>query len=78
LRTDAITAPYSAALAGAGIAAFTRQTVQTDIGSGRLFQVLPEHTLGSRHYYALYPQTRHVRPKVRAFVDHMAEHYRGQ
>jgi DNA-binding transcriptional LysR family regulator len=39
---------------------------------------LPEHTLGSRHYYALYPQTRHVRPKVRAFVDHMAEHYRGQ
>jgi DNA-binding transcriptional LysR family regulator len=65
-------------LAGAGIAAFTRQTVQTDIGSGRLVQVLPGYTLGSRHYYALYPQTRYVAPKVRAFVDHMAEHYRGR
>jgi DNA-binding transcriptional LysR family regulator len=78
LRTDAITALYSAVLAGAGIAAFTRQTVQTDIRSGRLVQVLPGYTLGSRHYYALYPQTRYVAPKVRAFVDHMAEHYSGR
>ncbi|NYH18917.1 LysR family transcriptional regulator [Paraburkholderia bryophila] len=77
LKTDAITALYSAALAGAGIAAFTRQTVQTDIKSGRLVQILPGCTLGSRHYYALYPQTRYVAPKVRAFVDHMAGHYRG-
>jgi DNA-binding transcriptional LysR family regulator len=76
LRTDAIAALYSATLAGAGIAAFTWQTVRTDIGSGRLVQVLPGYTLGSRHYYALYPQTRYVAPKVRAFVDHMAEHYR--
>ncbi|PQV52722.1 LysR family transcriptional regulator [Paraburkholderia sp. BL21I4N1] len=77
LKTDAITALYSAALAGAGIAAFTRQTVQTDLKSGRLIQILPGCTLGSRHYYALYPQTRYVAPKVRAFVDHMAAHYRG-
>lgn len=77
LKTDAITALYSAALAGAGIAAFTRQTVQTDLKSGRLVQILPGCTLGSRHYYALYPQTRYVAPKVRAFVDHMAGHYRG-
>ncbi|HEX7912060.1 MAG TPA: substrate binding domain-containing protein [Paraburkholderia sp.] len=78
LKTDAITALYSAALAGAGIAAFTLHTVQTDLKHGRLIQILPGYTLGSRHYYALYPQTRYVAPKVRAFVDHMAEHYRGR
>ncbi|RAS35888.1 LysR family transcriptional regulator [Paraburkholderia bryophila] len=77
LKTDTITALHAAALAGAGIAAFTRQTVQTDLTSGRLVQILPGCTLGSRHYYALYPQTRYVAPKVRAFVDHMAGHYRG-
>ena len=78
LRTDTITALYSAAKAGAGVAAFTRQTVQTDLANGHLVQILPSYTLGSRHYYALYPQTRHVAPKVRAFVDHMVEHYRGR
>ncbi|MCX4146501.1 LysR family transcriptional regulator [Paraburkholderia madseniana] len=76
LTFDAITALYSAALAGAGIAAFTRHTVQTDLARGRLVHLLPGYSLGTRHYYALYPQTRYVAPKVRAFVDHMAGHYR--
>ncbi|CAB3729685.1 HTH-type transcriptional regulator DmlR [Paraburkholderia sediminicola] len=76
LTFDAITALYSAALAGAGIAAFTRHTVQTDLARGHLVHLLPGYSLGARHYYALYPQTRYVAPKVRAFVDHMAEHYR--
>lgn len=76
LTFDAITALYSAALAGAGVAAFTRHTVQTDLARGHLVHLLPAYSLGARHYYALYPQTRYVAPKVRAFVDHMAEHYR--
>jgi len=38
---------------------------------------LPSFTLAQRHYYALYPQTRHLAPKVRVFVDFMAEHYRA-
>lgn len=78
LRTDAITALYAAVMAGAGIAAFTRQTVHTALQSSHLVQILPGYTLGNRHYYALYPQTRYVAPKVRAFVDHMAEHYRAR
>jgi DNA-binding transcriptional LysR family regulator len=40
--------------------------------------VLPGCTLGRRIYYALYPHTRHVAPKVRAFVDYMSEHYRAR
>ncbi|MET3446110.1 LysR family transcriptional regulator [Ralstonia pickettii] len=78
LMTDAITAAYSAVLAGLGIAAFTWNTVRQELAQGRLVQVLPGCTLGTRIYYALYPHTRHVAPKVRAFVDYMSEYYRAR
>lgn len=74
--TDAITALFAASLAGAGIAAFTERTVRAELARGTLVRVLPQHSLGRGHYYALYPHTRHVNPKVRAFIDFMAEHYR--
>ena len=67
LTTDAITAAYSATLAGVGIAAFTWNTVRPALARGHLVHVLPGCTLGKRFYYALYPHTRHVAPKVRAF-----------
>ena len=75
--TDAITALFSASLAGAGIAGFTERTVRAELARGTLVRVLPQYSLGQSHYYALYPQTRHVNPKVRGFVDFMAEHYRA-
>jgi DNA-binding transcriptional LysR family regulator len=74
-RSDTITALHSAVLCGMGIAAFTLASVQADIKAGRLLRVLPEYTLGERHYYALYPHARHLPAKVRAFVDFMAEYY---
>ncbi|MGO1070360.1 LysR family transcriptional regulator [Lysobacter sp. CA199] len=76
LRVDTIAALYAAVLAGAGIAALTRHTVQSALSGGQLVHLMPGHSLGKRYYYALYPQTQYVSPKVRAFVDHMAEHYR--
>ncbi|WP_333682252.1 LysR family transcriptional regulator [Dyella sp.] len=75
LRMDAITALHAAAIAGAGIAAFTHHTVKDELARGQLVQVLPDYTLGSRHYYAVYPRTRHVTSRVRAFVDYMLEYY---
>ncbi|ODP35311.1 LysR family transcriptional regulator [Pandoraea sp. ISTKB] len=74
--SDAITALFAASLAGQGIAAFTERTVRAELAHGTLVRVLPQHSLGDSHYYALYPQTRHVSPKVRAFIDFMVEHYR--
>ncbi|WP_166221714.1 LysR family transcriptional regulator [Pseudomonas atagonensis] len=75
-KADSISALHAAALAGVGIASFTRATVQDDLLSGRLVQILPNCTLGQRHYYALYPHARHVALKVKVFVDFMAGHYR--
>lgn len=76
MSCDAISALHAAALAGCGIAAFTRVTVQRDIAQGRLVHVLPNYTLGERHYYAIYPQSKHLAPKVRALVDFLADFYR--
>ncbi|MFJ2994460.1 LysR family transcriptional regulator [Pandoraea sp. NPDC087047] len=74
--TDAITALFAASLAGTGIAAFTERTVRAELARGTLVRVLPQYSLGRSHYYALYPHTRHVNSRVRAFIDFMAEHYR--
>lgn len=73
---DTITALYSAAKCGLGIAALTWHTVRADLQAGALVRVLPQVTLGQRTYAALYPRTRHVQPAVRAFIDFMATHYR--
>ena len=75
-KADSISSLHAAALAGVGIAAFTRATVQDDLLSGRLVQILPNCSLGQRHYYALYPHAPHVALKVRVFVEFMLEHYR--
>ena len=76
-KTDTITSLHSAALAGMGIAAFTRATVQPDLQSGQLVPILPDYNAGQRHYYALYPHARHLAPKVRAFVEFMAQYYKA-
>lgn len=77
MRCDAISALHAAAIAGCGITALTRVTVKRDLEQGRLVHVLPNYTLGERCYYAIYPQSKHLAPKVRAFVDFLAEFYRA-
>ncbi|KWO47982.1 LysR family transcriptional regulator [Burkholderia sp. MSMB1459WGS] len=75
LRLDAITAIHASAVAGLGIGAFTHLTVRGDLERGRLVHVLPDYTLAQRKYYALYPKARHVAPKLRAFIDFIADLY---
>lgn len=77
LRTDCVATIYEAARAGQGIAALTWHTVRTAIGRGQLVHVLPHCHVGRYSYHALYPQTRHLPPKVRAFMDFMARHYQS-
>jgi DNA-binding transcriptional LysR family regulator len=77
-HTDTITALHAYAIAGGGVAAFTLTTVQDDLLAGRLVRVLPEFTLGARHYYALYPNARNLPAKVRAFVNYMADFYQSK
>lgn len=66
----------SAALAGLGIAATGSFIVHEDLRRGDLLRILPGYALAPRELYVLYPQNRHLSPKVRAFVDFAVAWYR--
>lgn len=65
----------SAALAGLGITATAAFIVQEDLRRGDLLRILPGFTMKPRELYAMYPQNRHLSPKVRAFVDFAVSWY---
>ncbi|OWY28061.1 LysR family transcriptional regulator [Herbaspirillum robiniae] len=61
--------------AGMGITASASFVVHEDLRRGDLVKLLPGYQLQSRDLYALYPQNRHMSPKVRAFIDFVSEYY---
>lgn len=63
------------ALAGTGIATTASFIVHDDVRSGALVPVLAGYTTRPRELYVLYPQNRHLSPKVRVFVDFAAARY---
>lgn len=63
------------AVAGLGIAVHSSWHVIEDLRAGRLVQVLPEYPLAESGIYAVMPQRRLVPPRVRAFVDFLAERF---
>lgn len=58
-----------ALLAGMGIALIPTFVVADALKDGRLIRVLPSFRCENHSLYALYPSSRHLSPKVRAFVD---------
>jgi DNA-binding transcriptional LysR family regulator len=62
---------HEAAKDGLGIAMLLFPRVAADLEAGRLVRVLPDWTAATFPIHAVYPSTRHLSPKVRAFVDHL-------
>jgi DNA-binding transcriptional LysR family regulator len=63
------------AVAGVGIAVHSSWHVIDDLRAGRLVQVLPDYPLAESGIYAVMPQRRLVPPRVRAFVDFLADRF---
>lgn len=65
-----------AALAGLGVALLPIWCIADDLGSGRLVRVLPEFdatpTVFDHNIYAVYEKTRYLPPKIRVFIDYLA------
>jgi DNA-binding transcriptional LysR family regulator len=57
------------ALIGAGITAIPESSVQSDIEAGRLRRLLPQYSLPSIYFFAVYPSTVALPAKTRAFID---------
>jgi len=65
----------SAAVRGLGIAYGPIDFFRDDICAGRLVQVLPDYELPRATIYAVYPATRRLSAKVKAFNDFMARYF---
>jgi DNA-binding transcriptional LysR family regulator len=70
-------AAHAWALEGAGIAMKSIWDVGDDITAGRLRRVLPSYSISAAPLHAIYPHSRHLAPRVRAFVDYLGEKLRG-
>jgi DNA-binding transcriptional LysR family regulator len=63
-----------ALLGGGGVTLTPTFVVGADIQSGRLMAVLTSYKTLEVSIYAVYPQRKHLSPKVRAFVDFLSDH----
>lgn len=64
----------SAAVSGLGIAYLPTFLVGAELQAGRLVSVLPDWMDdGEGAVHAVYPASRHLSPKVRVFIDYLAE-----
>lgn len=65
-----------AALAGLGIAALPAFIVHEDLAAGRLVALLQDwEDAADGGVYAVYPASRNLSPKVRVFIDFLAERF---
>lgn len=73
LRMNNSLALREAVLQGAGVMLTPSFVVGADIRAGRLTAVLTDYTAMEVSIYAVYPQRKHLSPKIRAFVEFMTE-----
>lgn len=66
---------HDASLAGLGIAMHSTWQVCEDLRRGRLVQLLADYPIAATGIHAVMPQRRLVPPRVRAFVDFLAERF---
>jgi DNA-binding transcriptional LysR family regulator len=62
-----------AALAGLGLVYLPTYLLSDDLRAGRLVPLLLDHTHPGTWLYAVYPENRHLSPKVRAMIDWLVE-----
>lgn len=74
LACNNVEAIFGATVRGLGIACMPDFLVREALADGRLQSVLADQIGGGGQFKALWPSSRHLSPKVRAFVDHLDLH----
>ncbi|HHF3256690.1 TPA: LysR family transcriptional regulator [Vibrio alginolyticus] len=75
-KTDNGDAMRDATVNGLGISINSVWSVYQELQSGQLVEVLEDHPLAmDAGIWAVYPSSRLIAPKVRAFIDYFAEYY---
>lgn len=66
-----------AAIAGQGVLIEPRFIIYENLRDGSLIEILPDYQWPELSAYAVYPPTRHLSVRVRAFVSFLANRYKG-
>ncbi|KXI30926.1 LysR family transcriptional regulator [Paraglaciecola hydrolytica] len=78
LRIDNGEAIRDACVAGIGLTICSHWVAYRELKSGQLVQVLKDHPLVSdTAIWAVYPSSRLLAPKVRAFIDYFTQYFAG-
>jgi len=64
-----------ATLKGLGIACLPEYQVRQYLIEGKLVQILKGQSAAENGYWALWPVSKHVTPKLRAFIDYLVEYF---
>ena len=78
LRADNGDALREAALKGLGLVYLPTFITGRDLQAATMVSVLTEYVPQDGGLHAVYPHARHLSPKVRAFIDFLAERFGGQ
>jgi LysR family transcriptional regulator, transcriptional activator for dmlA len=63
------------ALSGEGISWEALWDVSDDLAAGRLVHLMPEYRSASMELYAIFAPGKPVPPRIRLFVDHIAQEF---
>jgi len=75
-RTDNGEAVRDACVNGLGITVNSQWSVYEHLRQGQLVEILPDHPLETdTAIWAVYPSSRLLAPKVRAFIDYFNQHF---
>ncbi|TRX52834.1 LysR family transcriptional regulator [Thalassomonas sp. M1454] len=78
-RVDNGEAIRDACALGVGITINSTWSAYKQLHSGELVEVLPEYPLVSETaIWAIYPSSRQLAPKVRAFIDYVSNHFNNE
>lgn len=72
-RCNSGTAVLDAALRGFGLCQLPDYYVREPVADGRLVPLLPAHRPPNTAVWAVYPQRRHLSPKVRLLIEHLRD-----
>jgi len=64
----------NAALKGIGLVQLPGYHVKQHLDSGALLPVLNQYAVEGEGVWSVYPHNRHLSPRIRMLVDHLAEH----
>ncbi len=77
LEANSAEALQEAVLSGLGVGLLPMWLIGADLKAGRMLEVLTDFHFPDSAVYAVYPPGRHLSPKVRSFVDYLADYFSG-